>query len=201
MLRLSRDAATGAHPHHNHRFLKAASKSKQIVQCDHLLESSTIDAFFQAVCCDQSHLRVLSAARLLGDGNDFISEFFIVVLVNGKLSLHKFHFAYIDNPVGPVYKHVDLRPWSFAFGNEPPRVYLRVNSLYAQCPFDLFLMRETDILKRLSAPSIEFCHILVVLPKGFIVGGMLHGKFQVKQAKRIGKLIVLVSCGFPKIEE
>lgn len=94
----------------NNHLLVIASKNKQIVQCDHLLESSAIDAFFQAVGGDQRHLRVLSAARLFCDGNYFIAEFFIVVLVNGKLSLHKFHFAYIDNPVGPVYEHINLRP-------------------------------------------------------------------------------------------
>lgn len=117
------------------------------------MESSAIDDFFQAVGGDQRHVRVLSAARLFCDGNYFIAEFFIVVLVNGKLSLHKFHFAYIDNPVGPVYEHINLRPGSYAFGNEPPRVYLRVNSLDAQRPFDLFLMRETDILERLLPRS------------------------------------------------
>lgn len=177
------------------------SRNKQIVQCDHFLESSTIEAFFKAVGGDQSHLGILPAAGLFCDGNYFISEFFIIILVNGKFSLHKFHFAYIDNPVRPVYEHINLRPWSFAFGNEPPRVYLRVNSLDAQCPFDLFLMRETDVLERLSTPSIEFGQVLVILPECFIVGGIFRGKFQVKQAKRINKFIVFVSFGLPEIEK
>jgi hypothetical protein len=61
-----------------------------------------------------------------------------------------------------------------------------VNPLDAQSPLDLLLMRETDILERLSAPGIELRQVLVVLPECFVIGVVFYGKFQIKQAERIG---------------
>ena len=82
--------------------------SKQIIEHHFILGNARIHIPLKTITADKCQLYRLSGLRFLHKTDDFVSQNLLVILIDGKLTFRKLHFAKIDGIVTTLYHHVYL---------------------------------------------------------------------------------------------
>ena len=131
---------------------------------------------------------------ILAECQQAIGQLAMVTFVNRKISVHEFHFAYIDHAVGPIYQHVDLVSVRFFISSHGVRRDLRGDSFDAQCPFYLSDMVKADFFERNAAPSLDRTLVFIELPEILRTIALFH-KMQPEPAEMVDQFVMHLPFG------
>ena len=176
--------------------------SKQIIEHHFVLGYARIHIPLKTITADKRQLYRLSSLRFLHKTDDFVSQNLLVILIDGKLTFRKLHFAKIDGIVTTLYHHVYLscplrRP---GITLASPGIQLGSHTGNTQPLLHLVDMIHRQYLERNSSPGIKTGRALQLAPIQKITERTIAQETEIEQGEEIYQLIERLSGGTAKVD-
>lgn len=139
---------------------------KQIIKHHFILGNARIHIPLKTVTANKRQLYRLSGLRFLHKADNLVSQNLLVILIDGKLTLRKLHFAKIDGIVTTLYHHVylgcPLRRSGITLASSG--IQLGRHTRNSQALLHLVDMIHRQYLERDSSPGIKTGRALQLAP-------------------------------------